>query len=268
MYMFFAMSGYGLVISYKQRPEYLNNFMPTSLTKLFVPYMVALVVFICYRWICGIDQLALLQENGLYSFVPTSWFIFVLAYFYIFFYIVFRYVNYNIYGKVMLVSILVMAYCLIAPKIGIEYWRYARCPAFCIGMLAAVFADRILRKVRLWQMVIALVCMSLLFPFYYNRSDVVAPLLVPVLFFIVMFLLPEIRSYRLSRFISSISLEMFIIQYIPIYIFMDNLHVESPAVMVTATLILDIVLAYLLSRVAISVRKISWSQVPVIKKLY
>lgn len=42
MYIFFAMSGPGLVISYIKNEHYINVFLRKSLTKLFIPYFVAL----------------------------------------------------------------------------------------------------------------------------------------------------------------------------------------------------------------------------------
>ena len=49
MPMFFAMSGYGLVICYKNRNNYINGFLKRSLSKLFVPYLIALICFVTYR---------------------------------------------------------------------------------------------------------------------------------------------------------------------------------------------------------------------------
>ena len=86
MPMFFAMSGFGLVICYKNNEKYINGFLKRSLTKLFVPYLIALVSFVVYREVGGVNQIELLKEKGIMSFVPTSWFIWTLAYFYIFLY--------------------------------------------------------------------------------------------------------------------------------------------------------------------------------------
>ena len=69
MYTFFAMSGYGLVVSYKKNVEYINGFLRRSLPKLFIPYFIALVLFVVYRYIEGIDQFELLRTKGLFSFL-------------------------------------------------------------------------------------------------------------------------------------------------------------------------------------------------------
>lgn len=49
MPLFFAMSGFGLVISYKNNENYIQGFLKKSLTKLFVPYLIALIAFVIYR---------------------------------------------------------------------------------------------------------------------------------------------------------------------------------------------------------------------------
>ena len=41
---------------------------------------------------------------------------------------------------------------------------------------------------------------------------------------------------------------MFIIQYIPIYIFVNNLNLTSTTVVVSAVIILDIIIAYLMHK--------------------
>ena len=94
MYLFFAMSGYGLVISYLKRTEYIEGFLHRSLPKLFIPYIITFILFAIYRFFDGmnfVDQIALFQNKGLFSFIPTSWFIYILSLLYIFFFIVFRY---------------------------------------------------------------------------------------------------------------------------------------------------------------------------------
>lgn len=162
MYIFFAMSGHGLVISYIKNEHYINVFF----TKIFNQTVYSLFCcasFIIYRYFEGIDQVTLFKVNGLYSFVPTSWYIWTLSYFYIFYFLVFRYVKSNIFIKVVLTCALVSGYIIIAPLIGIESWRYTRCPAFCIGMLFGLFDNTIRTKFVRWHALIALALLVLFF---------------------------------------------------------------------------------------------------------
>ena len=244
MPIFFAMSGFGLVICYKDNKNYINGFLKRSLSKLFVPYLIALVSFVVYRELGGVNQIELLKEKGLMSFVPTSWFIWTLSYFYIFFFIIFRYCKVSLGVKVALVCGLVLAYTLIAPHLGISIWRFRSNPGFCLGMIFALFDDNIKRKFVRWQAILALglvlVIIKLPIPTCF------LPCLYPTALFLLMYILSSVKENIIVRFLSSISLEMFIIQFIPIYIMMNDLHVKSTLYMVFLVLGLDIILAYII----------------------
>ena len=245
MPMFFAMSGFGLVICYKNNNNYINGFLKRSLTKLFVPYLIALVSFVIYRELGGgVNQLELLKEKGIMSFVPTSWFIWTLSYFYMFFFIIFRYCKASLNVKVALVCVFVLAYTLIAPHLGIPIWRFRSNPGFCVGMIFALFDEDIKRIFVRWQ---AIIVFCLLFTVtMLHIHPRLLPCIYSALLFLLMYILSNVKENVLVKFLSSISLEMFIIQFIPIYIMMNNLHVQSTPVMVVLVLVLDVILAYIM----------------------
>ena len=180
MYTFFAMSGYGLVVSYKKNVEYINGFLRRSLPKLFIPYFIALVLFVVYRYIEGIDQFELLRTKGLFSFVPTSWFIYILSLFYIFFFVCFKFIKSNIVIKTVFTAILVIGYCFFAHYIGVSPWRYYRCPAFIVGMSYALCDESIKLIFIRWHVLVVvglLMCLIMLpfghrFDFFYYPSIV------------------------------------------------------------------------------------------------
>ncbi len=254
MYLFFAMSGYGLVISYIKKSDYIDGFLKRALPKLFIPYMFTFVLFVIYRFFEGVDQIELFKSEGLFSFIPTSWFIYILAMFYIFFFIVFKYMKSNIAVKVVLTSALVIAYCAVAPYIGIAPWRYNKCPAFIVGMFFALMNSTIREKFVIWHIFVGasiLLCLMNL-PFG-HRFD---PYLYSSVMFLLMFILPYKGGRRMSHivnFFSSISLEMFIIQYIPIYLVMDHLVFDksyiSTVIIVALVLLLNVILAYLINKI-------------------
>lgn len=244
MFIFFAMSGFGLVTSYLKNNNYINGFLRRSLTKLFIPYLIALIVFVIYRHFEGIDQIALFKEKGLFSFVPTSWYIWTLSYFYIFFFIVFRFCRSNMLVKTTLTCLLVICYVLVAPHIGIESWRYSRCPAFCIGIIFALFDTKIRTKFVRWHILIVLI---FLIAFRYqphgHRFDVY---IYPTALFLFMYTIGQFKENKIIKFISSISLEIFIIQFIPIYIIINDLQLTSSIIVVPLVIILDIFFAYIM----------------------
>ena len=254
MYLFFAMSGYGLVISYIKKQEYINGFLRRSIPKLFIPYIIAFVLFTIYRFLDGMDvysQVELFRDKGLFSFIPTSWFIYILSLLYVFFFVVFRYSNSNIAIKVLLTACLVIGYCLIAPHLGISRWRYDKCPAFIAGMIFALFDSHKAKFVR-WHVFLAIgVLLGLLSLPWGHKLD---PIYYPSIIFLIMFALRggNIMKSRIIKFFSSISLEMFIIQYIPIYFVMDHFVWDksyiSTIVIVFLVLLIDVILAYMMHR--------------------
>lgn len=257
MYIFFAMSGYGLVISYKKNVGYINGFLRRSLPKLFIPYLIALVLFVVYRYIEGIDQFDLFMTKGLFSFVPTSWFIYILSLFYIFFFVCYRFIKSNIVIKTVFTAILVIGYCFLAPYMGISPWRYYRCPAFIVGMVFALMDESIKEKFVRWHILVAiglLMCMIKL-PFGHRLDFFYYPSII----FFVMYSLPGGRL-RIVSFFSSISLEMFIIQFIPIYIVTNHIVLEknfiSTLIVVPLVLVLDVLIAFVMHKMVAVIKRV------------
>lgn len=258
MPLFFAMSGFGLVISYKNNENYIQGFLKKSLTKLFVPYFIALIAFVIYREWGGENQMELLKENGLISFVPTSWFIWTLSYFYIFFFIVFRYFKVQLSVKVILVCGLVLLYTFLAPYLGVPTWRYISNPGFCVGMIFALFDDNIKRRFVRWQVFLALCLVC--FITRLHIPSLVLVCLYPTALFLLMYMIRGFKENMIVKFLSTISLEMFIIQFIPIYIMMNEIHIKSTSIMIIGVLLLDIVLAYLMHLIVSGLKSFSFAK--------
>lgn len=249
MSLFFAMSGYGIVISYLKDKQYLDTFLCRSLKKLFIPYLITFSLFIVYSCYENINPIVSIVDGGLVPFVPTSWYIWVLSYFYVSYWIVFRYIKTNTLIKVLLVSLLVIIYCIIAHYLGVPIWRYCRCPAFCIGMFFALF-DNIIRKsfFRYHGCIMAflLVCVIISLSKITHFFDII---LYPCLLFTLMYIVKDFKETRISKFLSSICLEMFIIQFLPIYIVKNNLHITSSVVAVLMILSMDVLFAYIMHKI-------------------
>lgn len=139
---------------------------------------------------------------------------------------------------------LVLAYTLIAPHLGISIWRYRSNPGFCVGMIFALFDDNIKRKFVRWQAFLALCLVFTIIRL--PISTCLLPCLYPTALFLLMYILSGVKENIFVKFMSSISLEMFIIQFIPIYIVMNDLHIKSTIVMVPLVIGLDIILAYII----------------------
>lgn len=248
MFMFFAMSGFGLVISFKKNESYINGFLIKSAKKLFTPYLVTLFLFVIYRIFEGVNQLDLLKTEGLFSFVPTSWYLFVLFLFYLFFFLVFSLCKKSDVVKVLLTSFFVIVYMVVAPYVGIEPWRYKTCSAFCVGMFFALFDGSIKKKFFTYHLFLAFVVTSIAITTIILTKKscfaVLEPLLFPTALFTFMYCVPNLKNFSIIQFFSSISLEMYIIQFIPIYIVTGDLNVKSPYLAFPLIVVCDVVLAY------------------------
>ena len=146
--------------------------------------------------------------------------------------------------KVAIVCGLVLAYTLMAPHLGISIWRYRSNLGFCVGMIFALFDENFKRKFVRWEAILALCLVTAIIRLPIPSR--LLPCLYPTALFLLMYILNGLKENVLVKFLSSISLEMFIIQFIPIYIMMNNLHVQSTPVMVVLVLVLDVILAYIM----------------------
>lgn len=152
--------------------------------------------------------------------------------------------------KVSLVCVMVLIYTYIAPYLGISFYRYRSNPGFCIGMVFALFNEDIKRKFVRWQAILAL---CLVLTIIKSIPVRLLPFLYPTAFFLLMYILSGVKENVLVKFLSSISLEMFIIQFIPIYIMMNDLHIKSTLEMVLLVCGLDIILAYIMHMVVLEI---------------
>ena len=147
-----------------------------------------------------------------------------------------------------------LAYCYLAPHIGIAVWRYEKCPAFIVGMVFALANSSIKEKIVRWHAfagVGILLCIMNL-----PSGHKLDPYLYSSIMFMLMFILPYrtgVHMSTITNFFSQISLEMFIIQYIPIYLVMDHLVFDksysSTAIIVVLVLLLDVIIAYIINKI-------------------
>lgn len=214
MCAFFAMSGYGVVISYLTKEGYLGGFLRKSMLKLFIPCFSALLLIALYRLATGTQ---LITSDPLYL-VPFSWFVLVLALFYFVFFVVFRYVKTSSVVKVLIVSAFVMVYVKAAGYLGWDSYSYRRCPSFCVGMFVALYESDIRSHIRWWHVSLMLIVGLCILPFTYRFHIlyVTAPYWFPLLMFVGLYSLPNVPDCKVVNLLSSISMEVYILQYIPI----------------------------------------------------
>lgn len=249
--LFFAMSGYGLVISFLHRQNYLDGFLRSSLLKLFVPYVTVLIAISVYRITQGISTIDILCGGGVLNvLVPFSWFIFTLTLFYLFFYVAFRFVRASNVVRAFVVTALVAVYAIVAVKFDLPRWCWARSASFCVGLFVALFDGDIRKRFVWWHAGVAALLMLLMLPFMFQTGVMLklSSIFFPALLFLILYITPDLPNSTSIKFLSGISLEMYLVQYLPIRITLNHLHLTSPLLAVVVTLTLDILLAFLINK--------------------
>lgn len=253
MFAFFGMSGYGLMHCYRERKNYLNGFLQRSFQKLFVPLIIAFILFLIFRFAQGTSPIDYLCNTHWLGYVSFSWFIFCLACFYLFFFLVFKFVMATDLVKVLIVCCLVFAYVVIVKSQTTLAHHYNRCLSFCVGMIVALYDKKIRSLLVRWHvlvLVLGTVLLIIIVHFAFSiYSITLLSVLVGALVFMLLYLIPPIPETRICNFFSSICFEMYIVQGIAFDFVLQNMGIKSFYAAIPIVLIIDIVLAYLVHKV-------------------
>lgn len=128
---YFFMSGYGLARSYARRPaDYLHHFLPRKcgglLVLAIVPYVWRIALsLLTARWLPN----TIFQYN---FFTATNWYIWCQMYYYLAFFLVYRFVRRR---RLAVLSLLVLAQCLVCYGAGLQMAWYASAVGFPLGIL-------------------------------------------------------------------------------------------------------------------------------------
>lgn len=149
--VFFFLSGYGLYVQNERKVSYLDNFLVKRLSKILTPYIIISIIYLIYRSINGqvlsssffID----LFKKGS-TVIYNGWFVDIIILMYIFFYISFRvFTNKTI--AILVNTVLIIFYIVLAIKLGYGFWWYNSSLPFVLGLVWAKNKeniDRLLKK--------------------------------------------------------------------------------------------------------------------------
>ena len=90
--IFFFISGFGLMYQFKNKENYLDDFLFKRGLKLLLPFLVSTIIYIIIYYINGesIGGKVFCLNNISFTVLPYSWFVKYLLLFYLIFYIVYR----------------------------------------------------------------------------------------------------------------------------------------------------------------------------------
>ncbi|MBR3770628.1 MAG: acyltransferase [Clostridium sp.] len=177
--IFFFCSGYGLIKSLRQKPDYLKHFLKKRMITILVPFYVINLIFLVYAFATGrFDSLKgaeLAKElffriSGIKLLNSNAWYVVVIAILYVVFYVVFRFLNEKLAFVLMLLTIIGMQLLGLYIDHGDWWfqgeWWYNTTILFYIGMLFARFEAPLvkgIKKIYYLLLPVAVLCFVLMF---------------------------------------------------------------------------------------------------------
>ena len=155
--IFFFCSGYGLITSYKTKPDYLKTFFKKRIPTVLIPFMLSNIIYLVFVGLYFKNVESMLEGIasffGLILINTNTWFLVEILILYVAFYFVFK--NIKKTGKAMAVmGIFVVALITISLFLGhggywfMGEWWYNTTIFFWVGMLVAQYYDKMLAFVK------------------------------------------------------------------------------------------------------------------------
>ncbi|MDR3109643.1 MAG: acyltransferase [Planctomycetaceae bacterium] len=243
------------------------NFLLKRLSKIIIPFVVA--IFLCQIVFHAdgkqlevtstptLSLLKMLLEGNPDVLLPYSWFPFAIIYFYVCFYIVYRYLTGDIeYGLFYLLFSTILYMCITKYLFGWSFVWYVRCFAFNAGLLWKYNEKVILiflQKDWYWLFTLTLL------PFVavlFNWKEMASAPLYPTFILILFSLVKKIPNIKLFSYLGTVSYEIYLLQGIPMKLLRGNhIHIQNDYIFILLTLIITIVLATVLHRGIAMLRK-------------
>lgn len=265
--VFFFISGYGLQVSYcKKGQDYLSHFFSRRFWKVLAPYLIATALYCLLTWSpdkhLGKDLLLTFTEGK--PILPFSWFVVELLYFYLAFFVSFRYFSGKWRIAVMCLFMALLFFLTFRLHYGNGWWISSL--AFPAGIVFATQEKRIYScydgsPVRYWlslavlTIVLALCYLGgrLLGKYYlWTICYICIPLIVALV--VARWPFEKLNSKAVS-FLAMVSYEIYLCQGIAMEMLRGRFHIQNDALFAVSVYALTIVLAwgvYLLAKLITS----------------
>ncbi len=156
--IFFFCSGFGLITSYRTKPDYMKGFLKKRIPAVLIPFMISnilyfIVIGLYFKEIYGTAD-AVLCLTGLRLINRNTWFLVEIMVLYLAFYFIFRFVKKE-KAKWILMVLFVAVMIMVSLLLGHEgserrgywfkgEWWYNTTIIFPVGMLVARYKDNII----------------------------------------------------------------------------------------------------------------------------
>lgn len=251
--LFLFLSGYGLMKSLCMKGNvYLSDFFKHRIVKgIVIPFLIAWAIYRILN-IVSLPNIFKELEELIYdgrTILPHSWFVFAILYFYVSFYISYKYFNSK-------VSFLVLIALIILFELWCQYWNYDRCwyisaLGFPTGILVGKYEGKIIKRLKgsigyYCVVPISLVVIALCVYAKMEISYMLVYILIPLIFATLLFKVKFENLIRLKiiRYLSSISFEIYLSQGISMCILRGSFfNLKSDYLYVMLTLLFTLVIA-------------------------
>lgn len=275
---FFFFSGYGLFLSYRQKPDYLHHFFKKRYPAILIPFYVCILIFILITIIqSGLPNITTLLSwlTGWILINTHMWYIVEIALFYAAFYLCFRYIQRE-NAAIIAMGIFIIGFTCFSLILGHgthwfqgEWW-YNTSFVFWIGIVFAKYKERIITHIHkyyhLWLIGTVIAFLALYKatkymlsvysywsetdtnPAYLDKFRCLSVQLPMVILFILLILIIGMKiqiGNRAMAFLGRLSLELYLIHNL----FIKNLSgISGAALYALAVIVSSILTATLLHK--------------------
>ena len=265
--VFFFCSGYGLYTSLQKKPDYLHHFFRKRLTSILVPFYTANTIFFLFSLPSLPDNTTALEYiayiTGFIMLNSNLWFIVEIAFLYIAFYLIFKYIKNE---KAALISMAAFIFVLVGLTLlnGHDYtsisgglwfkgeWWYNTTWTFFLGIMVSRFQKPIIDTIKkhypIWlvgSIILHLVmlpvscllidmfgyyCESENYPGYLEKLFSMIGQFLYAETFVIMLLIITMKlqfKNRILSFLGKISIELYLIHRMYIILFSDIIGIQS-----------------------------------------
>lgn len=261
--IFFFISGFGLFRAYQTKgPVYLDSFIRNKIFRIVLPVVLALLLYYGILWDPNRDYMGewkrLLFDGR--PVLPYSWFAVAFLYFYIIYYLSFRFLSerWRIFGLFAGV-IIWMAIVILA---GYDWCWWISSLAFPAGAIFAwkeneIYAFCESKRYRYYAVMGGLFFLFLIFylprnPYLWTLCHVLIPIIVAL---IVARLPIDKLNCSIISFLAAISFEIYLCQGIPMELFKYRITVQPEWLYIISVYAMTIALAFLVNRISSFITK-------------
>jgi peptidoglycan/LPS O-acetylase OafA/YrhL len=259
--IFFFISGYGLMKNYMMKgTAYLSNFLSKRLLPIIIPYAIVNFIYLLYQFV---DEGLISVKGFLVSFingdpmVRFSWYVIAILFFYIAFYISFKFVKTTKLSLLLFFTITV-GYILGCRYVQYDVWWYNSCIVLLLGLLWACFEKEItlwyqrhylLKTALLLSLFLVTFCMSYSKLIVFEESFILGQTLSTFAFTLLALMIYskiELKN-KVWAYLGTISFELYILHGLMLKLFKSRfIYLESNLIYCACVLISSILLATLL----------------------